>query len=204
MSLNLKRGSRIAGVQSRLMLKRIGGAAVVSVAALVVYITVQSSTPGVAVIDLVERFPFAVEHRPSPRTFSLADITISGRTKPAIVADSSSRLVYTVTVPARAQLKVSYSVLEDSWSVASEGVLFRILISTSGSPGPDLVFSRQINPSANVAERAWQDVTVDLSPFSGDVVRLFLNTNVSSDALPRPDGRNGGRSAWGAPRIVTR
>ena len=146
-------------------------------------------------IDLIDRFPSAIEVRPAPAAFSLADVVIAGRTEHAIVPATPSRLVYNISVPRAAELHVSLGVPDAGSRTTNAGVLFRVLVATDGSPGPDVLFSRRLSPSTNPADGVWQDVIVDLSLFSGQTVALFLNTNVEPD---------GGHGAWGAPRILAR
>jgi len=143
-------------------------------------------------VDLIERFPAAIEVRPAVSTFSIDDVTIGGRRERAIVAATSSRLVELVPIPRRGQLHVSLGVPDDVASSTRDGVLFRVLVATEGSPGPDVLFSRRLNPAANAADRGWQDVVINLLPFAGDTVQLFFNTNGDVKA------------AWAAPRIVSR
>ena len=143
------------------------------------------------VVDLLEQFPSAIEVRPGPGVFSLSPVSVDGRSFDSILVTGSSRLVYRVAVPQRGELHVAIGLPDGGAAADRSGVLFRVMVATDGSPGPDVMFSRRLEPSANPADRGWQNVTVNLSPFSSESVALFLNTNADP----------GARSAWAVPQI---
>lgn len=163
------------------------------------------SGEGRAVVDLVAEFPNAKDKRPLPDLFSLVDATIGGVTKKAILADASkvnapgSRLVYNLTVPNDAWLRVNIGLLEQAWTTAGDGVLFRVLVHVSGQTEELLTYVS--NPYANASDRRWHEMMLDLSPYAGENVDLMFNTNSS---LPGKDDRNGDMPVWGAPQIVVR
>ncbi|HEX5216148.1 MAG TPA: hypothetical protein VFV98_11845 [Vicinamibacterales bacterium] len=151
-----------------------------------------------AAVDLLNEFPHALEKRPAPETFSVGDVTIGGVTKPALKPDGPSRTAWTVTVPDRAELQVSLGMMEQGWNTPGDGVLFRITVNS------DELLSLVVNPSGNPGDKAWRDVSLDLSEYAGKQVTIYFATNSSMPQQPPVDNRDGDFPAWGAPRIVVR
>ena len=81
----------------------------------------------------------------------------------------------------------------DAVAGTKSNVLFRVMVATDGSPGPDVLFSRRLD-TASADGLGWQQIAIDLSPFAAETVSIFLNTN----------SEPGVRAAWLAPRIVDR
>jgi hypothetical protein len=143
-------------------------------------------------IDLIEKFPSAIEVRPDPAVFATADFLAGDQRSRALVVNGSSRVVFHLTVPERGELRAAIG-LPDAAAGTRSAVLFRVMVATDGSPGPDVLLSRQLETSL-AGDPGWQEIAVDLSPFATETVSIFLNTN--SDP--------GVRAAWLAPRIVER
>jgi hypothetical protein len=153
-------------------------------------------------VDLMAQFPSATERRPRLESFTVGNATIGGVTLDAIQPNEPSRVMYTVTVPERAVLKVSLGVLEAGWNVPGDGVLFKIIF--ADSRGYADCANLVLNPSGSEADRGWREVECDLSEYAGETISILFNTNSSAPQRPPKDDRNGDLPAWGAPRIVTR
>jgi len=152
-----------------------------------------------AAVDLLDEFPRALEKRPAPETFSIGDVTIAGVTKRALMPDGPSRAAWSVTVPDRAELQFSLGMMEKGWNAAGgDGVLFRVTINS------DELLSLVVNPAANPSDKAWRDMTLDLSEYAGKQVTIYFATNSSMPQRPPVDNRDGDFPAWGVPRIVVR
>ncbi|MCC7008791.1 MAG: hypothetical protein IT184_08240 [Acidobacteria bacterium] len=147
------------------------------------------------VLDLASSFGQAVEVRPAPEAFSVAETTIAGVAKPAILTKENTRVAWSVTVPDRAWLHLSAAVQEPAWTTAGDGVVFRVSIND------DELLNVVVNPYGDESQRKWQDYALDLSEFAGEQVRVYLKTNTS---VPGKNNADGDLGAWGAPRIVTR
>ncbi len=174
-------------------------AGALAIGGLVAWLALRPSGSMRIVADLVQQLPSAKERRPSPDAFSVVDASLAGETKRAILIKETSRLVYSLTVPDDAMLRVSLGVLEEAWTVTGDGVLFRILLTPSGDPAQRTLVSRVVAPFSTPADRGWQEIELDLSVYAGTTIDLFFNTNAS---LPGADDRNGDLAVWGAPRIV--
>ncbi len=172
------------------------------IAVLIAWFALRSGGPERVVVNLIDQFPSAKAKRPSADVFSIVDATIDNVTKRAILVKDPSRLVYEVTLPDDAELKVSLGLLPEAWTTKGDGVLFRILLGAGGAP--EEILSLQVNPYENPGDRRWSDITLDLSEYAGETVDLFFNTNSSPPARPPRDDRNGDLAVWGAPRIVSR
>jgi hypothetical protein len=144
------------------------------------------------VINFVDAFGQAVEKRPpGDDTFTISDVTLAGTTRRAIVTKNPSRIAWSVTVPENAWLVVSAGVKEEGWTVAGDGVSFRI------SMNDDEVLNQLIDPYADTSERRWNDFEIDLSEFAGETMNLYLKTFTGGNT-------DGDLPVWGEPRIVTR
>jgi hypothetical protein len=170
------------------------------VALAVAYFALRPSGDRVA-IDLIEQLPMAKDRRPSADVFSVVDATLAGKREQAILTKQPSRIKYNVTVPDEAWLKFSLGLLEESWTIPGDGVLFQIGVSS----GPEYVelLSLVVNPYGNPTDRGWQPLVLDLSQFAGENVDLIFNTYASPPPNPDRD-HNGDAALWGAPRIVIR
>jgi hypothetical protein len=154
--------------------------------------------PRVAVLALADELPRARDARPSAGAFRVVDAAIGGIARRSILVTQTSRLVFSVSVPEGAALRVSLALAEEAWTVEGDGVLFRVLV---GSPerGQIEVLHHVADPFSAPADRGWHDAEVDLSAYAGETIALFFNTNAS---LPGRDDARGDLALWGDPRIV--
>ncbi|MEO7191123.1 MAG: hypothetical protein ABI051_08715 [Vicinamibacterales bacterium] len=173
------------------------------IAVLVVWLALRSGGGEHLVADLIEQFPSAKDKRPSADVFSVVDASLGGEHKKAILVKDPSRIVYSVTVPENAQLKVSIGLLEQGWTTPGDGVLFRILVGTANA-APEEILNQPVDPFGNPQDRNWHDLTLDLSEYAGETIDLLFNTNASLPSRPPRDDRAGDLAVWGAPRVVTR
>jgi hypothetical protein len=152
--------------------------------------------------DLIAQFDSASEKRPNAEVFSLVDATLGGDTRRAVLVREPSRLVYDVTVPDDGELRFSIGLLESEWTTEGDGVLFRVLVGASGPP--EEFINVVLDPFHKPGDRGWLPLTVDLSEYAGETVKLFFNTNASPPARPPRDDRNGDAALWGDLRIIAR
>lgn len=151
-------------------------------------------------VDLVKEYPTATKSSvPVPDSFSVIEATINGQTRPAIYTKEQvgTRLIWEKTIPDNAWLEVGMGILEEGWKVEGDGVLFRIAVSIGSTYDP--LVSVQLNPFSNPSDRQWNDVSLDLSQYAGQTVKIIFLTNSSP---PGAENRNGDLAVWGAPRIV--
>lgn len=143
--------------------------------------------PETVVVDLAAELPNTVRHLPTLEAFDVEDVTIGGVTKRAIVVGRSSRLAWNLTVPPHAWLHVSLGAREEGWTRDAErGVAFRITIDDKS------LLEETLNPAVRAADRTWRDVLIDLSPYAGENLDLYLKTD------------RGSSPAWGTPLVVIR
>ena len=174
-------------------------AGALAVGGLVAWLALRPSGPPMVIEDLVEALPSATVQRPSPDVFRIVDASLGGQSKRAIQVAGSSRLVYAVTIPDGAALQVSLGLAEEAWTVAGEGVLFRILLSAPRETDQRQLLNRTVAPGRSPADRGWHDVEIDLSSYAGQTVELFFNTNAGPQ---ESEARRGDLALWGEPRIV--
>ena len=148
-------------------------------------------------IDLLAQFDQA---RKNGEPFSVADVTLAGETKRAIVAPANGRIFLHVRVPDDGWLRVALGMKTESWDKEGNGVYF--FAGVSDGRAFEQLFEQTVNPFANASERRWIPVMVDLSAYAGEEMEIILNTRSSAGGLP-PDDRND-LPLWGAPEIVRR
>src|SRR5919108_4885375 len=150
-------------------------------------------------IDLVTRFD-AAEKRPNPEVFKVEDVTINGETKKsiAIAPVVGSRVIFKTRIPDDGWLRVFMGLKPEAWTQEGDGVRFMVLVSDGRAS--DELFTQDVNPYANQADRKWTPVMVDLSPYAGEEVDVIFNTFGSRPRQPE-DIRND-LAVWGAPEIV--
>ncbi|MBE3071538.1 MAG: hypothetical protein IMZ67_01060 [Acidobacteria bacterium] len=174
------------------------GVAVVAVAAALLYFT--GRTTERAQIDLIQRFDTA-EKRPAdppPAAWCvLTEASLNGVTRRAIKVLPESRLIFKVTVPQDASLRVWIGLEPDVWDKEGDGVLFRIGVS-DGRTYEELL-NQHVNPFVVRGDRQWVPVSIDLSAYGGRQVDVILNTNSSLPNRPA-DARND-KPLWGEPAI---
>ena len=167
-------------------------------------VAVGRDRPPTLVHDFVRQFDTAIEIRPAPEAFVVLTATLDGVTRRAIRATDSTRIVFRAAVPPRAELRVSLGVPEDARAMPGDGILLRLLLARGETDGPLQYYVRHLNPHRNRMDRGWQDVTLNLSEFAGDTVRVFLNTNFTPGPDAEPGAPTQGLALWGEPRIVAR
>jgi hypothetical protein len=158
-------------------------------------------------LDLAADLSTAKDRRPSPDVFSVVSATLAGETRQAIHVKQPSRIKWEITVPDNAWFAFSLGLLPEAWTLAGDGVLFRVGISDMTPDGYEELFSSTINPYTNPGDQRWQHLTIDLSPYAGKRVELILNTNSSPPSppgMPPRDDQAGDLALWGAPRIIIR
>lgn len=148
-------------------------------------------------IDLLAHYEQATK---KGGTFSVADVTLAGETKRAIVAPPNGRITFRVRVPDDGWLKVSLGMKPEAWTIEGNGIYF--YAGVSDTRAFEELFNQTLNPFANASERRWIPVTVDLSAYAGEEMEIIFNTLASTPGGP-PDDR-GDMPLWGMPEIVRR
>lgn len=149
-------------------------------------------------IDFVQQFDAATVKRPSAEVFSIKTVALGSESRSSITVQQPSRIAWDLTIPSHASIEAELGLEERAWTVAGNGVLFRIGISLDGRY--DELVARLVNPHQVVEDRRWVRVAVDLSPYAGRAVSLVFNTAAGIEG----DHREGDLAVWGAPRLVTR
>jgi hypothetical protein len=133
-------------------------------------------------------------------TFAVEDATLAGETKKSIAAPPDGRITWRVRVPEDGWLKVSLGLKPEAWTKEGNGVYF--FVGVSDGRAFEQLFTQTVNPYANVPERRWIPVTVDLSSYAGEEMQIIFNTRQSGPGQGA-DARND-LPLWGAPEIVSR
>jgi len=153
-----------------------------------------------ATTDLTQALA-AAEKRSNPlpvgEAVKLVSVTINGESKPAILEQTNSRIIFRITPPPDAWFSAALALDPAAWDKEGNGVLFRVGVS-DGKKYQELL-NQFVNPFANAGDRRWIPVSLDLSAYAGQEVELILNTN---DSLPKqgPDLRND-LAVWGSPAV---
>jgi hypothetical protein len=159
---------------------------------------------GAGAVDLLTRFD-AAEKRPAgkPGLFSVEDVTINGETKRSITiaaGEAGTRIIFKTRIPDDGWLRVNLGLKPEAWTKEGDGVRFMVLVSDGRAA--DQLFTQDVNPFGNPADRKWTPVMVDLSAYAGEEVDVIFNTYASA---PRGSGSmENDLAVWGAPEIVVR
>ena len=126
---------------------------------------------------------------------------INGVEKPVLFAHAPSEIPYEVIpAPERNVLRFSVALDPASWEGGGDGVTFDVVV-VRGSD-PTIVWGRSVDPTTNPADRRWIDGAVDLSPYTGQTVTVYLRTmageNTAWDWSGWGDLRLGGRVEAGS------
>lgn len=122
--------------------------------------------------------------------------TINDDKRAVLVMQPPSAITYTLKLPAHAQLRTALALNPQVWQPdKGDGVEF--VVQLDAADGRHELLRRLIDPKRQPADRRWHDITIDLSAYAGQDVRLTLLT------MPGPagDGRYDW-AGWGAPMII--
>jgi hypothetical protein len=150
------------------------------------------------VIDLLAQFETA-EKRP-PDAFKLVDVSFEDEPQQCVRVDTGSRLVWTVTVPRDAWLRVSLALDPSVWEKEGDGVLF--LVAAGDGRSFDELAKQRLNPQANPNDRRRVPMLIDLSAYAGEEIMIFFNTYPSGPGEAMDDRNDA--ALWCNPGIFTR
>jgi hypothetical protein len=118
------------------------------------------------------------------KTWTLLDpITGQDDTRPVLYQhppeSGRSEVIYQVAVPERGALRFAIALAPDVWSPEKgDGASFQIYVTEPGAPEDGrFAFVRYINPKHNPSDRRWRNFVVDLSPWAGRTIDLYLITD---------------------------
>jgi hypothetical protein len=151
-------------------------------------------------VDLIAALPDAEKRsNPDPLTsnFQVADVTIDGVTRKAILAKPFARITYTIRIAPDAWLDVDFAMRPDSWPLPGDGAQFRVGVSQGRTY--DELLRQYVNPKAG--GRRWFSAHLDLSAYEGREVRIILSTD------PSPKGGGDAKNdfaVWAEPHVYSR
>lgn len=108
----------------------------------------------------------------------------------------STALVYPMKIEARTYFVSDLAMAPQAWSMAGDGVTFSIFVEDDA--GIKMLYSRYVDPKHQQQDKNWLPIRVDLSDFSGKLVRVILVTGSG----PAGDRQNDW-AGWGQPRLET-
>jgi len=106
----------------------------------------------------------------------------------------STALVYPVRIEPRTTLRADLAVAPGAWAAQGDGVTFSVYVEDEA--GMHLLYSRYVDPKHHQQDRRWLPTRVDLSTFSGKLVRLILVVGSGPAGDRRYDW-----AGWGEPRL---
>jgi hypothetical protein len=109
-------------------------------------------------------------------------------------SSGSTALVYPVRVRPRTALHAHLAVAPEAWTKEGDGVTFSVYVEDEA--GMHLVYGRYVDPKHHEQDRRWLPLQVDLSPFSGKLVRVIFAVGSGPAGDSRYDW-----AGWGEPRL---
>ncbi len=109
-------------------------------------------------------------------------------------AAGSTALVYPVKVKPGLTLRAHVAMAPQAWTAEGDGVVFSIYVEDEA--GIHLLHSRYVDPKHHQQDRCWAPLRVDLSPFSGKLVRVIMAVGSGPAGDTRYDW-----AGWGDPRL---
>ena len=106
----------------------------------------------------------------------------------------STALVYPVHIEPGTTLRADLAVAPGAWAADGDGVTFSVYVEDDA--GMHLLYSRYVDPKHHQQDRRWLPMRVDLSPFSGQLVRFILVVGSGPAGDRRYDW-----AGWGEPRL---
>lgn len=151
-------------------------------------------------VDLIDRFADAEKQTTRAslhETFDILDVTIKGETERSLFAHPPARIQWTVQVPPNAVLKTAAALQPHVWGREGDGAVFRVGISVGDRY--ENLFRRSVSPYYFPQDRRWVPITIDLTRYAGQQVRIVFNTEPGEYGNAVNDA-----AVWAEPRIVRR
>ena len=109
-------------------------------------------------------------------------------------SSGSTALVYPVMVEPGTTMGAHLAMAPEAWALEGDGVTFSVYVEDDA--GIHLVHGRYVDPKHHQQDRRWLPLQVNLTPFSGKLVRLILVVGSG----PAGDGRYDW-AGWGEPQL---
>ena len=134
----------------------------------------------------------------APELFKVEQWEIAGVEREVLFvhppAGGSAALVYPVKIQPRTTLRGYLAIAPEAWTAEGDGVVFSVYVEDEA--GMHLLYARYVDAKHHEQDRRWAPFRVDLSAFSGKLVRLILAVNSGPAGDTRYDW-----AGWAAPRL---
>lgn len=150
-------------------------------------------------VDLLAKLPEAEQRTnvESGPQFVVESVTIDGVTKRTVLARTSSRITYSLTISRDMWFDVSFAMKPETWDQPGDGAQFRVGVS-DGRVYEELL-KQYVNPKRG--DRRWFSARLDLSAYEGRQVTVILNTD---PGLPGSLDKANDLAVWAEPRLYTK
>lgn len=133
-----------------------------------------------------------------PELFKVEQWEIAGQEREVLfvhpTAAGSTALVYPVKVKPGTTLRADLAMAPEAWAAEGDGVVFSVYVEDRA--GMHLVYSRYVDAKHHEQDRRWVPLRVDLSPFSGELVRIIMAVGSGPAGDARYDW-----AGWGEPQL---
>jgi len=110
--------------------------------------------------------------------------------------DGAVSVAYRLTPSAGQRLETRYGINPDRW-IDLPPPRTRFAVAVCDVAGEHEIWSAEVDPTLDAADRRWAFASVDLSPWAGQAVDVVLRVRGPRGAPLRPDS-----AGWGDPRLV--
>lgn len=132
--------------------------------------------------DLIDEFNQAEVIAPNSKYVQKGFVTIDNRSREVLFQYPGSQIFYDMLIPPSGYINFGIGISPEYWETPhpiGDGVTFRIYIENKEQR--ELVFEEYINPKTKPEERHWFDYNLRLDQWTGQQVKLILETDPGKD-----------------------
>jgi hypothetical protein len=155
---------------------------------------------GNQVFSLLEHLEQARIVAPSDNHVMSTSFKVAGELRPVLFHHPNSDIIFHgLGIGSTATLELGIGINEDVWNKEGDGVLFEVIVSTSGNsqPAEETVYSRYLDPKNRPEDRRWVDEVIDLKPFANKVLSITFRTSSGPAGNDTFDW-----AGWSEPRLL--
>ncbi|MFQ5670473.1 MAG: hypothetical protein ACE5HD_08150 [Acidobacteriota bacterium] len=113
-----------------------------------------------------------------------ASVDLGDGPVPALFAHPDATVSWSLRLERRVRLVTAVGLRSGAWNLSGDGAGFTVRIGTNE---PRVLYHRVLDPRHRPEDRGWKKVEIDLTPWTGQVIRLTLVTDTGGANDPSYD-----------------